>query len=65
MGKTGVDIPGGENPVGAFWQPRLVIVDTSTWDLPPAFFTDGWGNRQNMPVSGIGGCLTCWNPARR
>lgn len=43
-GKTGVDIPQGKNLVGAFWQPRLVIVDTSTLEtLPPAFFTDGVG----------------------
>ena len=43
-GKTGVDIPEGKNLVGAFWQPRLVIVDTSTLEtLPPAFFTDGVG----------------------
>lgn len=43
-GKTGVDLPQGKNLVGAFWQPRLVIVDTSTLEtLPPAFFTDGVG----------------------
>ena len=43
-GKTGVDIPEGKNLVGAFWQPRLVLVDTETLDsLPPAFFTDGVG----------------------
>jgi 3-dehydroquinate synthase len=26
-GKTGVDLPGGKNTVGAFWQPSLVVVD--------------------------------------
>ena len=30
--------------MGAFWQPRLVLVDTETLEtLPPAFFTDGVG----------------------
>lgn len=29
-GKTGVDTPDGKNLVGAFWQPRLVWVDTAT-----------------------------------
>ena len=27
-GKTGVDLPEGKNLVGAFWQPKLVLVDT-------------------------------------
>ncbi|MFA6567165.1 MAG: 3-dehydroquinate synthase [Victivallales bacterium] len=26
-GKTGIDLPEGKNLVGAFWQPRLVVVD--------------------------------------
>ena len=29
-GKTGVDLPGGKNLVGAFHQPRAVIIDTDT-----------------------------------
>jgi 3-dehydroquinate synthase len=28
-GKTGVDLPQGKNLVGAFWQPLLVMIDTS------------------------------------
>ena len=28
-GKTGIDIPMGKNQVGAFWQPSLVLEDTS------------------------------------
>lgn len=27
-GKTGIDLPEGKNLVGAFWQPKLVLVDT-------------------------------------
>lgn len=43
-GKTGVDLPGGKNLVGAFWQPRAVLIDPDTLDtLPPVFFSDGMG----------------------
>lgn len=35
-GKTGIDLPGGKNLVGAFYQPRRVFIDTDTLDtLPP------------------------------
>ncbi|MCZ7543409.1 MAG: 3-dehydroquinate synthase [Anaerolineae bacterium] len=35
-GKTGVDLPGGKNMVGAFWQPALVVVDVAVLGtLPP------------------------------
>ncbi len=41
-GKTAVDIEGGKNLVGAFYQPQLVICDTDTLDtLTPEFFADG------------------------
>lgn len=41
-GKTAVDIPGGKNLVGAFYQPKLVICDPKTLDtLTLEFFTDG------------------------
>lgn len=41
-GKTGVDIKGGKNLVGAFHQPRLVICDTETLStLNSHFFSDG------------------------
>lgn len=43
-GKTAVDIPGGKNLVGAFYQPQLVICDPLTLDtLEPKFFADGMG----------------------
>ncbi|MEM6692770.1 MAG: 3-dehydroquinate synthase [Planctomycetota bacterium] len=29
-GKTGINLPGAKNMVGAFWQPRLVAIDTET-----------------------------------
>lgn len=41
-GKTAVDIAGGKNLVGAFYQPRLVLCDTQALDtLTPEFFADG------------------------
>jgi len=41
-GKTGVDLPLGKNMVGAFYQPRLVLMDTNTLQtLPARYFADG------------------------
>ncbi|MGR4069877.1 3-dehydroquinate synthase [Billgrantia sp. C5P2] len=34
-GKTGVNHPLGKNMVGAFWQPRAVLIDTDTLDTLP------------------------------
>lgn len=43
-GKTGVDLPQGKNLVGAFHQPRLVLIDPHTLaTLPPRYFADGMG----------------------
>lgn len=35
-GKTGVNHPRGKNMLGAFWQPRAVIIDTDTLSTLPA-----------------------------
>ena len=41
-GKTAIDLPGGKNLVGAFWQPSLVLCDTDTLtSLPRDVFLDG------------------------
>lgn len=43
-GKTGVDLPAGKNLVGAFHQPRLVLIDPDTLaTLPRRYFADGMG----------------------
>lgn len=43
-GKTGVDTPYGKNLVGAFYQPKLVLIDPLTLDtLTQHFFADGMG----------------------
>lgn len=41
-GKTAIDLPGGKNLAGAFYQPRAVLCDTDTLStLPRHIFTDG------------------------
>lgn len=41
-GKTGVNLPGAKNIVGAFWQPSLVVIDThSLTTLPRREFVSG------------------------
>ncbi len=41
-GKTGVNLPGAKNIVGAFWQPSLVLIDTdSLSSLPRREFVSG------------------------
>lgn len=41
-GKTGVNHPLGKNMIGAFWQPRAVLIDTDTLaTLPAAEFSAG------------------------
>ncbi len=35
-GKTGVNHPLGKNMIGAFWQPRAVLIDTDTLNTLPA-----------------------------
>jgi 3-dehydroquinate synthase len=34
-GKTGINLSGGKNMVGAFWQPQLVWIDTAAMDTLP------------------------------
>ena len=41
-GKTAVDLPGGKNQVGCFYQPSLVVCDTKTFStLPKAEYRNG------------------------
>lgn len=41
-GKTGINLPGAKNIVGAFWQPSLVVIDTTSLEtLPYREFVSG------------------------
>lgn len=43
-GKVAVDLPQGKNLVGAFYQPKLVLIDPDVLDtLPARYVTDGMG----------------------
>ena len=43
-GKVAVDLPQGKNLVGAFFQPRMVLIDPDVLDtLPAHFISDGMG----------------------
>lgn len=43
-GKVAVDLPAGKNLVGAFYHPKLVLIDPDTLNtLPARYITDGMG----------------------
>lgn len=43
-GKTGINLAGGKNMVGAFWQPSLVVIDTATLEsLDDRIYRSGLG----------------------
>jgi len=52
-GKTGINVPQGKNLVGAFHQPRLVLIDTTTLDtLPPRELRAGYAEVAKYGVIG-------------
>jgi 3-dehydroquinate synthase len=52
-GKTGVDHAQGKNLIGAFYQPRLVLADTSMlWTLPTVERSAGWAEAIKHGVIG-------------
>ena len=51
-GKTGVNLDGVKNIVGAFWQPRGVLIDPDTLDtLPPRLWAEGMAEYVKMALT--------------
>ena len=51
-GKTAIDLAGTKNVLGAFWQPRLVVVDADTLDtLPERHFVNGLAEAIKMSLA--------------
>ena len=51
-GKTAVDLDGYKNMVGAFWQPRAVLIDPETLNtLPPRRISDGLAEVVKMAMT--------------
>lgn len=60
-GKTGVNHPLGKNMIGAFYQPRCVLIDTCTLDTLPArelasgVFRGVWSRKEGLFCGGLVG----------
>ena len=51
-GKTGVNLLGVKNMVGAFWQPKAVLIDPDTLDtLPPRLVAEGMAEAVKMALT--------------
>ncbi len=51
-GKTGINLDGVKNIVGAFYQPRAVLIDPETLDtLSPRYFSEGLAEAIKMAVT--------------
>lgn len=51
-GKTGVNLDGVKNIVGAFWQPRKVLIDPDTLDtLSPRLYAEGMAEAVKMALA--------------
>ena len=51
-GKTGVNLDGVKNIVGAFWQPRGVLIDPDTlYTLPPRLWAEGMAEYVKMALT--------------
>ena len=51
-GKTGVNLDGVKNIVGAFWKPRGVLIDPDTLDtLPPRLWAEGMAEYVKMALT--------------
>ena len=51
-GKTGVNLDGLKNMVGAFWQPKAVLIDPDTLStLPPRLYAEGMAEAVKMALT--------------
>ena len=63
-GKTGVDIAQGKNLVGAFYQPKAVLIDPDTLStLPDQFITTVWLRLSSTAASRTADFLKCLQTA--
>ncbi|MFI3229078.1 MAG: 3-dehydroquinate synthase [Bacillota bacterium] len=61
-GKVAVDLPEGKNLLGAFHQPKLVVIDTDLLQtLPETFWLDGMGEAVKYAVMCGGYCYSIMN----
>lgn len=60
-GKVAVDLPQGKNLVGAFYQPKMVLIDPDVLEtLPERYVTDGMGRLSNTDASKTASFLIFW-----
>ncbi len=63
-GKVAVDLPQGKNLVGAFYQPKMVLIDPDVLEtLPERYVTDGMGRLSNTDASKTASFLIFWKNA--
>ena len=63
-GKVAVDLPQGKNLVGAFYQPKMVLIDPDVLEtLPDRYVTDGMGRLSNTDASKTASFLIFWKNA--
>lgn len=65
-GKVAINFEGVKNVVGAFYQPRRVLIDPALLDtLPPRQFANGMAEALKAGMVGDEPCWRCWSGAGR